>query len=192
MSRLTIGAASRPASGESVCGDLVRVVRDGEATTVAVADGLGHGPRAAEAAAAFCDVVERHPAEPLERLFARASRQLEQTRGAAAVVLRLDPVEAALRFSGVGNVETRAISQAPIKPISTPGIVGRRLLRARELRYPLAAGDLLVVFTDGVSSRLDLPAEAELGLEPQAMADRIVAVHGKGHDDATCVVIRYE
>jgi serine/threonine protein phosphatase PrpC len=192
MSGVSIGTASRPASGETVCGDQVRVVRDGAATTIAIADGLGHGPRAAQAATAFCAVVERHPAEPLELLFARASRELEQTRGAAAVVLRVDAVEGTLLFSGVGNVETRAISKAPIRPISTPGIVGRRLLRARELRYPLAAGDLLVVFTDGVSSRLDVATVAELSSDPQAMADRILEIHGKGHDDATCVVIRYE
>jgi serine/threonine protein phosphatase PrpC len=189
MSRVDIGAASRPAIGELVCGDRFLIVRDEQATTVAVVDGLGHGPPAAQAASAFCDVVERCPLEPLERLFERASRELAPTRGAAAVVVRIDAAQGTLHFSGVGNVETRAYSRDPIRPVSIPGIVGRHLRRARELRFAIAPGDVLVVFTDGISSRFDV--EGDLALEPQALADTILAEHGKGHDDATCVVIRY-
>ena len=45
-----VGHASRPKFGETACGDAVWVASAGDEIHVAVIDGLGHGPAAAEAA----------------------------------------------------------------------------------------------------------------------------------------------
>ena len=49
---LAWGVASRPAPGEIVCGDAHRLQQAGSAALLAVADGLGHGVEAREAALA--------------------------------------------------------------------------------------------------------------------------------------------
>ncbi len=58
----------------------------------------------------------------------------------------------------------------------------------RVWEYPLAAGDLLVLMTDGISTRFDLADLAHL--EPQPLADALVLRHHKEHDDASCLVAR--
>jgi serine/threonine protein phosphatase PrpC len=54
--------------------------------------------------------------------------------------------------------------------------------------HKLHNGDLLVLFTDGISSRFVL--EHFRALEAQPLADSLLAAHAKAHDDASCVVLR--
>jgi serine/threonine protein phosphatase PrpC len=154
---------------------------------VALADGLGHGPMAHEASEAFCDYVRRSMEIGLEQLVRRASDAIARTRGAAAAVVRIDEEAGTLAFAGVGNIELQAISKVPIRPVSTPGIVGRPLRKVVVYRYEIGPGDLLALYSDGISSRFDLKKFKRL--EPQQIADGILAQHGKHHDDATVLVI---
>ena len=55
--------------------------------------------------------------------------------------------------------------------------------------FDLPPTALIALCSDGISSRLHLAEYAHL--EPQAIADAIMEQHGKSHDDATCVVVRY-
>lgn len=181
------GIVQRPARGQTVCGDSFRLI-EGDGLTVAVADGLGHGPPAAEASVAFCDYVERHADEGLQRIMDGATRAIRATRGAAAALLRFDPDYRGLDFVGVGNIELQAVSQSPIRPVCAPGIVGRSLRKILQFTYELAPGDLIAVYSDGLSSRLQLANYKRL--EPQGIAERLLEEHGKHHDDATCLVFR--
>jgi hypothetical protein len=184
---IDVGTAQRPARGELVCGD-VTLVLEGDVVTIALADGLGHGPLAAEAGRGFCDFVAGHPDLPLAELFALADRAISHTRGVAGAVLRLDPGAATLEFAGVGNVAVRAPFARHVAPFSTPGIVGRGFRKSRRFVYPLEAPLLLVLHSDGISSRSELEPHAALG--PQAMAEAIVRTCGVAYDDATCIVAR--
>lgn len=177
--------------GETVCGDAVLVLENTEEnkTLVAVVDGLGHGPSANQAAIAFLGFVEAAADDiPLHDLFHAASAEIARTRGVAASIARFDGATNTLAYAGVGNVELSAISAAPIRPISKPGIVGRRLGRIIEFEYQLHLGDLIVIFTDGVSSRFNL--EKYRRLEPRELCDQLIEEHGKNHDDATVTAIR--
>lgn len=174
--------------GEQVCGDAVAIVRGDGHVLVAVVDGLGHGPQAAAAARALCAFAEGNAGKPLERLVEEATRAISDTRGAAAAFLDIDRDGGVLRFCGIGNIEAQAVSRAPIRPICMPGIIGRPLRKILAFEYALAPGDLLLLHTDGVSSRFSLSDFA--GGAPQEIADAVLERHGKDHDDATCVVIR--
>lgn len=182
-----IGAAQRPIRTETVCGDAF-VVFPGEWITVAVADGLGHGPEAAEAAHAFCEYVGAHASEGLEEILRGATAALSDTRGAAAALIRIADQLQCLSFAGIGNVELQAASRRPIRPVCTPGIVGRPLRKVLEFNYELTRGDLLAIYSDGISGRFALGSYGHL--DAQSMAEAILADHGKHHDDATCVVVR--
>jgi serine/threonine protein phosphatase PrpC len=155
---------------------------------VAIADGLGHGPLAHEASEGFCEYVRRNAGLDLERIVRRGSEAITKTRGAAAALLRIDGEAGELSFVGVGNIELQAASESPIRPVCTPGIVGRPLRKVTVYRYEIHPGDLLVLYSDGISSRLDLRKLKQLDV--QAIAEEILERHGKHHDDATAVVIR--
>jgi serine/threonine protein phosphatase PrpC len=183
-----IAIATRPMMGESANGDSVVTVR-GDSIVIAVADGLGHGPIAAEASALFCGFVRENPALDLERLMRDGSEHISRTRGAAAAVVRISPEAETLSFVGVGNIELQAVSRDHIRPVCMPGIVGRPIRKVIEFGYRFGPGDLLAVFSDGISSRFDLKDYRDL--LAQECADTILERHGKHHDDATCVIARY-
>lgn len=182
-----IGVVQRPIRNEKVCGDAFVVLRD-EEITIAVADGLGHGPKAAEAALAFCAYVEANVSRGLEEILRGATAEISHTRGAAAALLRIGDRQRCLSFAGIGNIELQAVSKLPIRPTSTPGIVGRPLRKVLEFDYELNGGDLLAVYSDGISGRFRLESYGRLNA--QSAAEAILSDHGKRHDDATCLVVR--
>jgi len=189
MHKLSIGSAQRPARGERVCGDGFVVIDQPDATVIGVADGLGHGPLAAKASNAFCEYLRAHPDLEPEAALLGAHDAIRETRGVAGVVLRINKHTDRLDFAGVGNIEVRTISAEPIKPVSVPGVVGGRLHKVRPFDYHLTPGDLLVVFSDGITGSL-APRDFD-HLEPTEMAETIMGERGKDYDDVTCLVIRF-
>ncbi len=188
---LTYGVAMRPIPGEPVSGDAYAVVEGQGFTTVLVIDGLGHGAGAAEAAArARALGVAAAEAQP-EALLRTMDTGLVGTRGAVASVLRVEPKGSAARvsFCGIGNVGLSFQGRRAFGPISTPGILGRRVRKLSVFEHELAFGDRLALFTDGISSRFELAALPE---EPQLAAEALLAQHGKPTDDALCLVLRWE
>jgi negative regulator of sigma-B (phosphoserine phosphatase) len=185
---VSVGTARRPAVGQTVCGDVSVVVASAHGTLVCVADGLGHGADASKAATLACDYARENANTPLDALLRGMDRALGSTRGAAVSVILADASQARLQFVGTGNVELRTIARTPIAPPSMPGIVGRGLRSVRVWEYALAEKDLLVLLTDGVSSRFELGGFSHL--DPQALAEAVVAKHHKTHDDACCVAVR--
>ena len=185
---MEIGVYSRPIRSEVICGDTYVIVEKNECTLVALADGLGHGPEAAAASRAFCDLVREFSGSLPTRIFAEASAAMAKTRGAAASLLRLDRTSQNVVFTGVGNVEMRAVSRDPMHPICTPGIVGRRVRKIQPMSYNTHPGDLFVLFTDGISSRFSLPDFSHLPC--QALVEKLLADFGKPHDDAACAAVR--
>jgi phosphoserine phosphatase RsbX len=115
-------------------------------------------------------------------------RALVGQRGAAVSLVSLEPAAGRIRFVGIGNVELRAVARAHVSPPTMSGIVGRGIRGVRVWEYPLADGDLVMLSSDGISTRLELSALAHLA--PQEIADEIVAKHSKNHDDASCLVAR--
>lgn len=185
-----IGVAQRPAEGETLCGDAYAIVPRGQTTLIALADGLGHGPEAARAARSFCSHVEATAASSLESILATAHQAVAGTRGVAAALLRLDP-PGHFEFAGIGNVVLRVVGRRPVHPISVAGTLGRRNARKiRCERFAVEREDLLVMHTDGVSGKWELgPLRAE---PPGRVARDLLEVHGRSHDDATCVVVRWD
>jgi serine/threonine protein phosphatase PrpC len=179
---------SRPHPRETECGDCVSVTHEPERCTVAVADGLGHGPRAAEAAKAAVDFIADHPWDDLRALLARADQALHATRGAAVTVLRFDLVAHTMTYAGIGNVELTASVYRGARPVNGAGYLGGRLRKVPVSVHAIADGDVLAVFTDGVSSRFTLQDFSAYPASETARA--ILTAHAKSHDDATCVVIR--
>lgn len=188
---VVFGIAQRVCAGETVCGDAYVTQRLHNGALVSVIDGLGHGPKACEAATAFTELLEEEQSAGADigSLMEEANRRLTKTRGAAAAILRFDEPSRLVHFSGVGNIEMHAIADVKMHPVCAPGIVGHRVRKLLPFEFELPATALVALCSDGISSRLHL--ENFSHLEPQEIADAIMDQHGKSHDDATCVVVRY-
>lgn len=192
--QLERGLAEAALQGESRSGDrAVFVGWDGGALVAAI-DGLGHGGDAADAAEEAAKVVGAHPREAPGRLLQRCHEALVKTRGVVMTLAWFDLASETLTWTGVGNVEGRLMRAtsppgvAPESALIKGGVVGYSLPSVRPTTTHLHSGDLLVMATDGISSAFARSLVA--GVEAQELAERILAEHGRGTDDALVVVVR--
>ncbi len=187
--RWEVASVSRPCTGEHVSGDGVCVIEHEGSLLATVTDGLGHGPSAAEASVAFIEYVTANPSLPLGDMMLGGSKHIGSTRGAAASLMRFNPESGAFSYCGVGNCHLHThVPDAPIHPVSAPGIVGNRIRKVLPFEFSLPATGLFVLCSDGISSRLHVERYAHL--DSQGVVDAILDEHGKHHDDATILVVR--
>jgi serine/threonine protein phosphatase PrpC len=185
------GVASRPKQGQFVSGDAYIVEAfPPNGLHVAVIDGLGGGAEAARAANSAVEVIRAAPAQDPSELLRRSHLALHGTRGAVMALLTFDLATRSVSFVGVGNIGVHVVSAMAIRPISKNGIVGYRLPQLLKLAYTYNSGDTFVLFSDGISSRLNLDSTIEPDVAPQQLADTLLARYGKSSDDATVVVVR--
>ena len=101
--------------------------------------------------------------------------------------------DSTMTWLGVGNVEGtlfRAASTTTREQLLLRGgVVGYELPPLRETVLPISRGDMLVLVTDGISSRFT--EQSPIGRQPQEYADEILSRWGKAHDDALVLVVRY-
>ncbi|WP_103348928.1 ATP-binding protein [Amycolatopsis sp. CA-128772] len=172
--------------GEEYCGDAVALAEVTGSRTAVVADGLGHGPDAAEAAEAALRVFTENPDRPLPHQLTNMHRALRATRGAAIALVRIAPGR--LEFCGVGNVGGATIGAGPARLLlSTPGVVGFTLPAAPVRHLALAEDDVVVLHTDGVGSGWRVPGRTpDLLLLAADLAHR----HRNPRDDAAMLALR--
>ena len=185
-----VGAVSVSMEGQPVCGDLWRSAQAGDSLTLVVADGLGHGVDANQAAAAVLSAAQPglEPASMLERMHL-ASRHTRGAAAAVAIVRRHDPT---LVFGGVGNVAAIVQDgQAARHAVSVNGTLGHAARTFRQFTYPWSANALLVMATDGLTSHLALDRYPGLVLRHPALTAAVLyRDFGRGRDDATVVVVK--
>lgn len=179
-------------AGELVCGDAWAAAFDGNTASVLVADGLGHGPDAAEASQAAMDVFVADPKGAPRKLLSSMHARLRSTRGAAVTLLQLDTDASSIRSSGAGNVGARIVSGDSDKTVITQhGTVGLQMRTPDELALDWPPHALLVVHSDGLESRWSpqrlMPL---LRRDPMLAAALLLRDHSRGRDDATVVVVR--
>ena len=109
MIRVASGTCVRPFAGEDVAGDACLVEPWSRGVLVAVTDGLGHGPAAAEASRALVRRARRDRDAAGADLRRRAPGLLK-TRGAVAAIARFDEGAGKVEVAGIGNVTTRLLA----------------------------------------------------------------------------------
>ena len=187
------GVAAQALPGQATCGDrhVMQVFPSG--ALVAVIDGLGHGEEAATAAEIAVMTLIGNAHESVITLLNRCHEQLRASRGVVMSMASFNAVEGTLTWAGVGNVEgilRRAGTNVSDETLLLRGgIVGIQLPPLFASIIPVMPGDTLIFVTDGIT-----PGFAEkLNLRdpPQELADRILAQHSKGTDDALVLIARY-
>jgi len=186
------GAVCLAAPGETVCGDAWSFRADGNRASVIVADGLGHGPVAAEAADAALAIFASRPAGGPAQLLTLAHAALRSTRGAAVAVADLDAEAGTALFCGAGNIAGRLISGiADRSLLSQHGTVGLQIRRLQDVPYEWGEHAILVLHSDGLVTRWTLAGLGGLlQCHPVVIAGWLIREQVRGRDDATVVVVR--
>ena len=187
---LKYGIVAWPKTGQPLSGDAYEIVESGGTVLVALADGLGSGPFAAQAAQAAMAVVRSNAQANLPELLRLCHQALVGTRGAVMGLLRIAPMWGRVTFAGVGNIECTTVTASGFKPLAAYGIVGRRLPHPRPFEGVYTPGDLFALSTDGISRKFSWNGLPSLDKDPQALADIIARRFARPDDDVTVVVIR--
>lgn len=184
--------------GEEKCGDNWSILGTEKNVRVLMADGLGHGEGADEAARqaveAFRTLTGSQANDHLKEIHA----SIRKTRGAVMSILYLDTVNKQLTYCGVGNILTKLINQ-PLSMVtrtfsSYNGIVGHTVpntLNNTVIPWDKKI-DVLVMHSDGLSGRWDLAKYPKiLSHHPILLCAALYKDHFRSTDDATVAVVRH-
>jgi anti-sigma regulatory factor (Ser/Thr protein kinase) len=182
---------SRPLTGEKVCGDRFSVRVHDNLILLLVADGLGHGPLAAAAAAASVDAFQQTDLDAPGAIVAHVHRTVSYTRGAAISVARIDGDT--VWFAGLGNVAGAIVWPDGERRgmVSMPGIAGHQARQIKEFSYPVDAHAVTVLHSDGVTDRWNVrDYPGLLRRSPLTIAATLLRDGGQRRDDACVAVAR--
>src|SRR5262245_51831951 len=192
---IDIGVASFAPEDQVESGDLSVARCDPDRALLAAIDGIGHGKSAAVASRAAAGVLESFPNEPLVLLLQRCHEALRTTRGVVLSLASIDFQKCTLTWLGVGNVQGVLIRSGRVDHLANetlllrPGVVGSQLPVLQTATLPIAPEDTLAFATDGIRS--DFSNDLFPHESPQRSADRILAKHCRGNDDALVFIARF-
>ena len=186
------GVVTVPKAGEEACGDAWATFAKSGLQVVMVADGLGHGPLAAQASQAAAAVFARHAAEAPEALLARMHVALRPTRGAAIGIARIEPAARRITFAGVGNVAGVIAEPARTqRMVSYNGTVGHVARTIRPFDYACEAAPIVILASDGLGTAWSLDQYPGLSQRhPALIAAVLYRDFTRGRDDVTVLVAR--
>jgi anti-sigma regulatory factor (Ser/Thr protein kinase) len=191
-SRLEFGAVSVPKEHESACGDVWASKARADQAWIMVADGLGHGPLAAQAANEAARVFESDPGGAPHEILTQAHGLLRATRGASVAIAQIGFSECAVRYAGVGNIAGQILTGTESRSlVSHNGTLGHELHRVQEFTYPWPPDGLLVMHSDGLLTRWSInPYPGLAARHPAVIAGVLYRDFQRGRDDVTVVVAR--
>jgi hypothetical protein len=107
-------------------------------------------------------------------------------------LVRIEYDQRQLTFVGVGNIGFSAASRQPIWPFSPDGLVGHRLPTLQEFKFTCSPGDLVVLYSDGISSRFlrQGGASALTPTDPQEIVQQIAKKFGEKDHDVAIVALK--
>lgn len=187
-----LGVVVDPCPGESVCGDDWATAHDRSSATLLVVDGSGHGPLAAQAAEIAVRTFRDNLDHDCVSLVETIHRALAPTRGAALAVARIDAAAHLVRFVGVGNIGAVLASDGRSRRMpSNNGTAGHIAPRIREFTYPYTARPLVIMHSDGLSTKWEIDSYPGLAAShPSLVAGVLFRDHRRGRDDAAVVAMR--
>ncbi|MGB9122199.1 MAG: SpoIIE family protein phosphatase [Candidatus Angelobacter sp.] len=181
-----------PIAGETASGDNLAWEMNGDRCIVMVADGLGHGPQAAEAADEAVRVFRAHSSESPASLISRVHDAVKKTRGAAAAIAEVRPLAGTLTYAGVGNISGSILSSTLSRSlVSHNGTLGHVMARVQEFKVEWPKDGVLVMHSDGLQSRWDLSRyPGLLARQPALIAGVLLRDFRRERDDASVLVLK--
>lgn len=187
-----VGAVSTPFHGERVCGDAFAVRENDVHCCMLVVDGLGHGTFAADAAEKAVSVFDKCWQEPITSVIHSIHVALRSTRGAAVAIGQVEPRAGLIRFCGIGNISGAIFNRSTSRRmVSHNGTAGLRDPKIADFTYPWDPDSVVIMNSDGISSKWDVEPYAGLRAKhPALIAGVLYRDFARGSDDATIVAVR--
>jgi len=158
----------------------------------AIVDVLGHGPDAHALTEVIDTFLDRHATADVSTLMAGLHQRLQGSRGAAVGLCAIDATVGSVDYVGIGNTGIRRFGASETRLVSKDGIVGQNMRSPLLQSLKLEPGDVLVLYTDGVSDRFSASDYPSVLLhEPKEVVRVVLDRFGKDHDDSACIAIRY-
>ncbi len=191
--RLECSAVCVPIRNQEVSGDAWAIDETPDRSRIFVVDGLGHGLHAFDAAQEALRSFHRMSGEGPEASLRGLEKDLRGTRGAVALAVDISWPEREMRYAGIGNIFGMLIPPGGKGSglVSHHGALGRVTRRFQEFRHPWPQKALLVVHSDGLSSRWDLAAYPGLDQrDPSLIAGVLYRDFHNRNDDVVVLVCR--
>jgi anti-sigma regulatory factor (Ser/Thr protein kinase)/serine/threonine protein phosphatase PrpC len=190
--RMVVAALSIPKPGEEVCGDAWVANQQASGATLVIADGLGHGVYAAEAAAAAVSAIDARRYQSAAGTMQAMHDGSRHTRGAAAAVANIDRESRTVRYAGIGNISTAILHNGTTRQaVSHNGTLGHEARVIREYQYPWQPDSILVMHSDGLATHWSVDNYRGLRQRhPAVIAAVLYRDHNRGRDDVTVLVGR--
>jgi anti-sigma regulatory factor (Ser/Thr protein kinase)/serine/threonine protein phosphatase PrpC len=187
-----IGGVCIPKPGEEQAGDSWVATSGREYTTIAIADGLGHGVFASTASSLAVRIIADQAERTLEQIYQEMHGALRPTRGAAVGIARIHHGQNRLEFAGIGNIAgTITAEESTRRVVSLSGIVGHEMRRVQTFSYPWPEGAVLVLASDGISTSWNPSSHPGLmQRDPALIASVLFRDYTRGSDDSTVVVVK--
>lgn len=188
------GVSQHSLHNDPHCGDAWHLAIEPGRFSVMMADGLGHGEYAEQASRAGEAVFAQDAFLDSTALMNDMHIAMNGTRGAAMAITHYDANADRLRFTGVGNIGGSLIGPGKSRGlVSHPGIVGVQFRKAQPFDYAEVAGQLLILYSDGLQSRWNLSDYPGLVYRHPALIAAILhRDFCRGRDDVTVFVIALE
>ncbi len=189
---LELGVVCLPKPGEEVCGDAWASIINQERCMLLVADGLGHGPQAAQASTEAVRVFQENVNRSPQEIVALIHQALRSTRGAALAIAQINFEQQCVRFAGVGNIAGTIISDAGHQNlVSYNGTVGHEVRKIQEFTYQWHPGAILLLHSDGLATQWRLERYPGLMYKhPSLIAGVLYRDFKRVRDDVTVLVVR--
>jgi len=190
--RFDTGAINLAMKGETVCGDSWAIRQGMDSAILLVIDGLGHGVFAAEASAAAVAAFRKHGQRAANEYISIVNDALRHTRGAAGAVAVIDRPKGTLTYCGIGNIAAVISNENGERHlVSHNGTLGHDAKVQREFVYPWGSSSLLIMVSDGLTTRWTLESYSGLRTRhPSIIAAVLFRDYSRDRDDATVVVLR--
>ena len=187
-----ISGVSVAKAGETECGDAWMLDQGASGFATMLADGLGHGHFAAQAANAAIGAAAGIGQDGCAKTLAMVHDRIRHTRGAAAAVAEVTLTRRVMTFAGVGNISAAVVTNGSIRQaVSHNGTLGHQARVFREYTYPWPEGAMLVMHSDGLTSHWSLTRYPGLGVRhPALIAAVLYRDYSRGRDDVTVVVAK--
>ena len=188
----SVSGVSVAKAGETECGDAWMLNHAAEGFAAVLADGLGHGHFAAQAASAAIGAMTGLSRDGCAKTLATAHDRIRHTRGAAAAVAEVTLATRIMTFAGVGNIGAAIVNNGSIRQaVSHNGTLGHLARVFREYTYPWPEGAMLVMHSDGLMSQWSLTRYPGLPMRhPTLIAAVLYRDYSRGRDDVTVVVAK--
>lgn len=181
-----------PYPGERLCGDGWGYHQSQERTTVVLVDGLGHGRAAADASDEAIRIFHKHVERAPGEILSYVHEGLKKTRGAVAAIAEIRPAKNLLTYTAVGNIAAALLNgQASKSLVSHSGTLGLASPRIQEFQMEWSADAILIMHSDGLTSRWDLSSYSGLLARHAAVIGAaLFRDFRRQRDDASVVVVK--